>query len=94
METADLVPEIPAEVWSDRLQEIVTGKDTDKAIGGEGWAIINDEILVVHQFDHPPEWLRIILDTRDEDGNLPIAVIRKLEELAVDAATGKYDLEP
>ena len=56
----------------DRLQQIILDKDIDKSLGGEGWAII-DNCMIIYDFEDPPHWFPQNLD---EDGNTPEFVER------------------
>lgn len=59
----------------DRLQDILASKDADDAQAActahgycESWSII-DGALVIYNLSDPPYWLRMVLSSRDEDGN-------------------------
>jgi len=54
----------------DRLQQIIQGKDTDNAVEGESWAIV-DGVLVISDIDDQPAWYRAVYKSRDDDGNTP-----------------------
>ena len=53
-----------------RLQQLIEGKDTESAVGGESWAII-DGVLVISDFNDQPAWYRAVYESRDDDGNTP-----------------------
>jgi len=61
----------------DRLQQIMLDKDDEKSVHGEGWAII-DNCIVIYDFEEPPHWFPEI---RDEDGNTPEFVQQRSERI-------------
>lgn len=65
---------IDPEVWVKRLEWLIAHKTSlrQKSLGGEGWIIVNDEVLIVHQFDNPPAWLKPILELAQADDNFEL----------------------
>jgi hypothetical protein len=64
---------VPQDKWYDRLQRLINKKQRTQPIGGEGWIIVNEEVLIVYQFDNPPAWIKPLIDlsVADENGMLP-----------------------
>jgi len=59
----------------DRLQQIIMGKDTDNAVAGESWAIV-DGVLVISDMYDRPEWYQAVYESRDDDGNSDLSLCR------------------
>lgn len=87
---------------AERLQDIIKFKDTDNALYGESWSIIDNKTLVISFEDDRPSWLENVLASVDDDGNTPQpdpvtaayqAIINRLAAEAVTIATVNLTME-
>lgn len=57
--------------WPGRIQQLFDKKEKTTPVYGECWAEFDDDVLVIYHEDSVPDWLKTLLEARDDNGNLP-----------------------